>query len=457
MSESALSEGSLIGGRYRLEHHLGEGGMGTVWSAVHTVTHRVVAMKFLKDSVRERADLRQRFLREAATASSLKHPNVVEILDVFDFEDASPVMVMEHLRGETLGSKLARDQRLSMEETAALLLPVVSAVGTAHAQGIVHRDLKPDNLFLADQPAGVKVKVLDFGIAKLTAEYYRNRGMSALLTDAGAMLGTPYYMAPEQASGESAVDHRADVWSLGVILYECLSGTRPIEGENLTQVVSRLMSAGIIPLERIAPELPHDVSAIVMQMLSRDSQRRPDGLREVATVLSRYARASLVPPEFAEPSTGRGSLLPYPQLIEPPKARFVAASGADPRGPTMLSAPPVNSSLNVDRPSQLPQPPKQKVLTYGALGAAAFLIIWFAFLRGPRAADKPLEPAPASPTGTLAAQPSAPPSNAPAALPTASGAPAATTAPKPHRAAAPRVAAPPKAETDDDSLFSGRK
>jgi eukaryotic-like serine/threonine-protein kinase len=466
MSESALSEGSLIGGRYRLEHHLGEGGMGTVWSAVHTVTHRVVAMKFLKDAVRERADLRQRFLREASTASSLKHPNVVEILDVFDFEDASPVMVMEHLRGETLGSKLARDQRLSMEETAALLLPVVSAVGTAHALGIVHRDLKPDNLFLADQTEGVKVKVLDFGIAKLTAEYYRNRGVSALLTDAGAMLGTPYYMAPEQASGETVVDHRADVWSLGVVLYECLSGTRPIEGENLTQVVSRLMSAGIIPLERIAPELPHDVSAIVMQMLSRDPQRRPDGLREVATVLARYARSSLAP-EFAEPSTGRGSLLPHPQIIERPKARFVSAGGADPRGPTMLSAPPVNNSLLADRPSQLPQPIKNKVLTYGALGAASFLVIWLAFLRSPHSADKPPEPAaPSSSTSSTssAAQPVLAPSSvasmgaAPSATQQAPSAtqqaPSAT--PKAHRTAVPRANAAPTAP-DDDALFSGRK
>src|SRR5450755_1079364 len=121
MSESVLREGSVIGGRYRLEHHLGEGGMGTVWSAMHTVTHRAVAMKFLRDSMGGRADLRQRFLREASAASALKHPNAVEILDVFDFQESSPVMVMELLVGETLGSKLGRDQRLSMEETAALL------------------------------------------------------------------------------------------------------------------------------------------------------------------------------------------------------------------------------------------------------------------------------------------------------------------------------------------------
>src|SRR4051812_21927994 len=233
MSESALSEGSLIAGRYRLEHPLGEGGMGTVWAATHTVTRRSVAMKFLKDSMRHRRDLRERFLREAAAASALKHPNVVEIIDVFDFAEGSPVMVMELLRGETLGAKLLRDERLSVEETAALLLPVVSAVGEAHAIGIVHRDLKPDNLFLLEGSGEPRVKVLDFGIAKLSAERYLQGGPSPLLTESGSMLGTPCYMAPEQASGESPVDHRADIWSLGVILYECLSGVRPIEGENL--------------------------------------------------------------------------------------------------------------------------------------------------------------------------------------------------------------------------------
>ncbi len=471
MSESALSQGSLIGGRYRLEHHLGEGGMGTVWSAVHTVTHRSVAMKFLRDSVRERADLRQRFLREASAASALKHPNAVEILDVFDFEESSPVMVMELLQGETLGSKLARDQRLSMEETDALLLPVFSAVGTAHALGIVHRDLKPDNLFLAELPEATKVKVLDFGIAKLTAEYYLARGLSAHHTDAGAMLGTPYYMAPEQASGEVPVDHRADVWSLGVILYECLSGTRPIEGENLTQVVSRLMSAGIIPLERLAPELPRDVTAIVMQMLSRDPSRRPDGLREVSRVLTRYSRATA--PEFSEPSTDRGSLLPHPPIAtQPPKARFVSSGTADPRGPTMISAPPVNSTVSTPPPVTA-QKKKLPVVAAVAL-SLSLALIWALFLRSSGSAVTARDPlvtgaaGQSSPIATsvpaLASASAAQPNSAP--VPSASVAPTTKppepggvgALPKAKRAGAASKPEPvSKPIRDEDRLFSGRK
>ena len=464
MSESALAAGSLIGGRYRLEHHLGEGGMGTVWSAIHTVTHRAVAMKFLSDSVRERPELRQRFLREASAASALKHPNVVEILDVFDFADASPVMVMELLRGETLGSKLARDQRLGMEETAALLMPVVSAVGTAHSLGIVHRDLKPENLFLEETSGDLRVKVLDFGIAKLTAEYYSTRGMSAMLTDAGSMLGTPYYMAPEQASGERTVDHRADVWSLGVILYECLSGTRPIEGDNLTQVVSRLMTAGIIPLERLAPQLPHDVTALVMQMLSRDPARRPDGLQPVKTVLGRYSRTE--PPDFGAPSTDRQSLLPHPPI--PPPSPVKSASGsADPRGPTMLSAPPVDNSVRTMHHALPAERRKVPGVVYAAAGAVAFGVLWFAFARSSSTptTDKGHELSTLSAAGApLVVQP---PQASADAAPTASGVekpnkastqtvrPKATEKPRATTPATPQR--PPPATDDGSSLFHGRK
>jgi eukaryotic-like serine/threonine-protein kinase len=414
MSESALSEGSLIAGRYRLEHPLGEGGMGTVWAATHTVTRRSVAMKFLKDSMRHRKDLRERFLREAAAASALKHPNVVEIIDVFDFAEGCPVMVMELLRGETLGAKLLRDERLSMDETAALMLPVVSAVGAAHALGIVHRDLKPDNLFLLEGGGEPSIKVLDFGIAKLSAERYLQEGPSPLLTESGSMLGTPCYMAPEQASGESPVDHRADIWSLGVIFYECLSGVRPIEGENLPQVVARLMSAGIMPLERIAPELPAEITGLVKQMLSRELSRRPASLLEVSRSLSHFTNVRA--PEFATPS-GHVGPAATPRTMESArsKARIVNSRDAEPLGPTMLSSPPVNSSLHLPQ-----QPPVQSRVGYivGAVAVALIALAWFASSRQPAAATATAAtgelPTLQSPLDTAqAARAPAPPSAAP--------------------------------------------
>jgi eukaryotic-like serine/threonine-protein kinase len=455
MSELVLAPGSLIAGRYRLEDHLGEGGMGTVWAAQHTVTRRSVAMKFLRDSLRARPDLRQRFLREAATASSLKHPNVVEIIDVFDLEDSSPVMVMELLRGETLGKKLSRDERLSMEETAALMTPVVSAVGTAHAHGIVHRDLKPENLFLEQSESIPRVKVLDFGIAKLTAEHYLERGHSALLTDMGSMLGTPCYMAPEQASGERPVDHRADIWSLGVILYECLSGTRPIEGENMAQVVARLMSAGIIPLERLAPELPPEVSAVVMQMLSRDPGRRPESLLEINKVLARHTRVR--PPTFEAPSMAR------PPEPAPSKARVIASRDADPQGPTLLSTPAVGKSVDVSKP---PEKSRRGIYIGGAVFVVALLALSLSRAFQNQTAPEVIASQPPPPAPLKGAvEPGAEPAVS-VAIAAPSAAPPPSTAPKPALPSKPRAKVPTKTgspeakakpATDDDTLFSGRK
>jgi len=420
-------------------------------------------MKFLKDSMRHRRDLRERFLREAAAASALKHPNVVEIIDVFDFAEGSPVMVMELLRGETLGAKLLRDERLSVEETAALLLPVVSAVGEAHAIGIVHRDLKPDNLFLLEGSGEPRVKVLDFGIAKLSAERYLQGGPSPLLTESGSMLGTPCYMAPEQASGESPVDHRADIWSLGVILYECLSGVRPIEGENLPQVVARLMSAGIMPLERIAPELPAEVTGLVKQMLTRDVGRRPASLVEVSRTLSRFTNVRA--PEFAAPS-GVANPPPTPATMQSarPKARLIASRDAEPLGPTMLSSPPVNSSLQF---VQAAPKPRQSIYLIGALALMLVALIWLV-------SNRPSPPVAQTVTGELPTLP-APPERAtplpavvaaaaasvvPATSPAVSAGSSPSNRPKSSRPRLP-VAEPPSkpsvGQTDDGTLFSGRK
>jgi serine/threonine protein kinase len=341
MTTPEIAKGSLIAGRYRLERSLGEGGMGVVWAATHVVTRRSVAMKFLRQSLQNKDEVRQRFLREAQAASALRHTNVVEVIDVFDLEDHSPAMVMELLDGETLGEKLVRDERLSTEETAAIMLPVISAVGSAHSLGIVHRDLKPDNIFLARSGGGVVVKVLDFGIAKLSAEHYAAFGGSAMVTEAGSMLGTPCYMAPEQITNVG-VDHRADIWSLGVILYECLSGTRPIEGHNTGEVIARLMNEAIAPLERVAPELPHDLAAVVQRALSRDMKRRPQELGELAKVVSQYTHVQA--PAFGSPRTasGRDALAEQesPIRISTPNVSAQQGSVAAPEQAKMAIAPP---------------------------------------------------------------------------------------------------------------------
>jgi serine/threonine protein kinase len=490
MLDPRVSPGRLIAGRYRIDRHLGEGGMGTVWAARHEVTRRLVAIKLLKEPVQHKSDVRQRFLQEARAASALRHPNVVEVIDVFDLEDGSPVMVMELLEGETLGDKLARDERLSTEETAALLIPVVAAVESAHVLGIVHRDLKPENIFIADDGTETRVKVLDFGVAKLAAEHYRELGQSVLVTEAGAMLGTPCYMAPEQLTNEG-VDHHADVWSLGVIAYECLSGVRPVEGQNLAEVVTRLVTGAITPLDRLAPELPRDVTAIVQEMLTRDVKRRLHDLGEFTKVLSRYTRvrAPVAGPDGRISDPGR---VPAPSLRvlsgRPSSAAGSSGRKSAPPSATMMSAPAVDVDSRPSAPTSAPSsgtawPLRRTITLATALGIVAALGATFGLRgRSKTAVSEPSgtpaasieKPAPGrSMEPSMAAVPDAP------VEPAASG-PLSPAVPAPMRVAAggasssrrvpaarPAAAASgfhsveakpkPKNDNDESTLFSGRK
>jgi len=268
--------------------------MGVVWEAVHVVTRKVVALKFLKRTTSEDPRAVQRFLREARAACAVRHPNVVEVHDVLELPDGSPVMVMDLLRGETLAKKLEREGAMPLPELATIAAHVCSAVGSAHALGIVHRDLKPENIFLAQVHDSLVVKVLDFGIAKLTASE-GDAAHSGAPTGTGAILGTPYYMAPEQLFGEKDIDHRADIWALGIILYEALAGARPTQAANVGQVYKLVMVDGITPLEGRALDIPAPVVDLVSRMLSRDKRRRPSDMREVLAVLSNYTLEAVPP------------------------------------------------------------------------------------------------------------------------------------------------------------------
>ena len=285
----------VLANRYRIAQLLGEGGMSQVWEAVHLLTERPVAVKLLLPTLNARPEMRKRLLREARAASSVSHPNVVDVFDVFELGDGTPVMVTELLRGCTFGDRLARERTLSLEDAADVLLPVVSAVGEAHAQGIIHRDLKPDNIFLANEGDRVSVKVLEFGIVKLMTGEEESGGLTAT----GALIGTPGYMAPEQGFGERDVDHRADIWSVGAILYEALSGVRPVGGENIGQMLKHLVTYGILPLSQRVPSLPPSLSDLVDRMLGHERRERPRDLREVHAELVRHARTSA--PGFGPP------------------------------------------------------------------------------------------------------------------------------------------------------------
>jgi eukaryotic-like serine/threonine-protein kinase len=284
-----LTKNATIAGRYQLGRLLGEGGMGAVWAATELATGRAYALKFLnrEDPTPQR---RRRFLREARAAMAMAHPNVVRIHEVIADGDATagewPFLVMDLLEGESLAARLERTPRLSLDELAPMFAQIVSAAGAAHASGIVHRDLKPGNIFLVSRARdGETVRVLDFGIAKLTTEL---DGTSTSLTATGDVLGTPHYMSPEQIFGESDVDHRSDVWSLGVIAFQCLAGSHPVTGDNVGQILKAITTGRLTRLTRVAPELPPAITELVDRMLSRDRRDRPRDLREVLATFRRF-------------------------------------------------------------------------------------------------------------------------------------------------------------------------
>jgi hypothetical protein len=276
----ALEAGALVGGgRFRLERVLGEGGMGVVWAARETKSGRGVALKFLRAGRETEPRNQERFLREARAAMAIAHPNVARVEAVLETNAGVPFLVMELLEGESLRGLLERRGTLDLATCGRVLAPVAEALAAAHAKGIVHRDLKPENVFVL--PNG-EIRVLDFGIAKQLPRAGEDAPPS--LTSTGAVLGTPVYMAPEQIFGDEDLDARADVWALGVMLYECLAGRRPTDAEGFGPILKRITTGPLEPLEHARPGVPRAVTSVVGRMLSRDRAARPP-LQEVRALL----------------------------------------------------------------------------------------------------------------------------------------------------------------------------
>ena len=221
---------SILAGKYRLLSQIGRGGMGAVWKAEHLDLRAPVAIKLMDPTLAAGLEASRRFLREAQSAAALRSPHVVQILD-YGVDEATriPFIAMELMEGESLAARLQRVQRLSPAEAARIVTHVARALTRAHEAGIVHRDLKPDNIFLVRNEDEEIAKVLDFGIAKSTAPTLAGHPA----TQTGSVLGTPYYMSPEQISGSRQVDYRTDLWAVAVIAYECLSGRRPFQESTL--------------------------------------------------------------------------------------------------------------------------------------------------------------------------------------------------------------------------------
>jgi serine/threonine-protein kinase len=238
-SRQRLPDGSMIAGKYRVLERLGGGGMGDVYRAEHTLAGRVVAFKLLREDFANDADLTRRFFQEAQAVNRIRHPNIVDVLDA-GFSEHGPYVVMEILEGASVAKALARAGRLDVGAALAVIVPVLDALEAAHRQGIVHRDLKPENVFLARTAAGdVQVKILDFGIAKVMDA--AEDGDARPRTHTGIIFGTPDYLSPEQASGDRVIDGRSDVFSVGTLLYELVTGKRPFQAKTAVATAYRVV------------------------------------------------------------------------------------------------------------------------------------------------------------------------------------------------------------------------
>jgi serine/threonine protein kinase len=280
-----LLAGTMLG-KYRIGRRLGSGGMGVVYQATHMEIGRAVALKVLNADLAEGTRARLRFLREAAAASKIDHPNVVKVTD-YGAEGAVPYLVMELLRGEDLSTLLRRHRRgLPVTEAANILLAVCAAVFTAHQARVIHRDLKPRNIFLARTKLfEMGPKILDFGISKLEDD---DGAPLSSLTDPGYLLGTPHYLSPEQVAGGPA-DARSDQFALGVVLYECLTGQRPHHGHETAQVLARIRQGAVSPPRRLRPDLPESLEAAVLRAMALKPEARFPTVHALGAALLPFA------------------------------------------------------------------------------------------------------------------------------------------------------------------------
>jgi serine/threonine-protein kinase len=285
-----LDPNTEIDARYRVVRLLGEGGMGAVYEVEHLGVGKRLAIKMLHAHYARQPEAVKRFAREARAAAAIGHPNIVEVIDT-GMHRAEPYMVMELLRGETLAERLARATPITTREVCGVIGCVLSALASAHAKGIVHRDLKPENVFLAEYGGVMTVKLLDFGVSK----FRREAGTLFETTQEGLPVGTPAYMAPEQWMGRRDIDHRADLFAVGVMLFEMLTGGFPYEGASQGELFLEIVRGSEAPPlpSTIAPGVPRAIDAVALRALRRDREERFQSAREFLDALRPFGAENI--------------------------------------------------------------------------------------------------------------------------------------------------------------------
>ncbi|HSQ67653.1 MAG TPA: serine/threonine-protein kinase [Polyangiaceae bacterium] len=356
-----IAPGTLLGGRYRIERLLGQGGMGAVFEGTQEGLGRRVAVKLLDPQLAADPSQLERFRREGEVVAALGHPNIVQVTD-FQFSDQGPFLVMELLRGQSLGGLLDAERTLPPNRVAFIAAQVLSALGAAHRAGVVHRDIKPDNVFILSEAAVPdSVKVLDFGIAKLVAD-----GQNAKLTGTGAMLGTPSFMAPEQARGAMDVDARADLYAVGATMYQALTGRLPHEAASVPALLFAIVEKEPTPLREVRPDLPPELVAVVERAMAKDRAARFQSADEMRSALSPWSGLP-VSGSAAVSSTAATVAGTLPSPVAPAPATPVVRAGT-----------PAVSGVAATLPS-VPQTPERRgpgalVIVMGSIVALALVV-----------------------------------------------------------------------------------
>jgi len=350
--------GVVLAGRYEVLRRIGEGGMGAVYEAKHALIGKRVAVKVLLEKFHTQSDLVARLLQEARLASSIGHENIVDVTDFGTTDDGRSFVVMEFLDGESLAELAMREAPLPIERSLRIARQVASALGAAHAKGIFHRDVKPENIYLVQRGDADFVKVVDFGISKAVKPGGDEGPEAYRLTHTGLLLGTPLYMSPEQARGSEDLDHRVDIWALGVLLYECLTGEVPFRANNYLQIISQVLTHQPLPPSQLRPELgiPDAVEAVVMRAMEKDRTRRYQTMAELERDLERLLAGDQnvgSPPmlEGTPAAVARPALRRWPLAVMATAVLVGGVAAAISRPGSSRSAPIVNAP-----PAVAPQP-----------------------------------------------------------------------------------------------------
>ncbi|MBN1772838.1 MAG: protein kinase [Deltaproteobacteria bacterium] len=307
----------VIGGKYRVERKLGEGGMGKIYLARHVTLGKRFAIKTLHPDFTRNQEALERFRREAITTAQLEHPNILGMSDMDQMDDGTAYIVMEFLDGRELRGALNETPILPLPRAVHIFAQVCRALAAAHDKGIVHRDMKPENVFLVEREGDLDfVKVLDFGISKI-------RQAGSKLTQTGMVIGTPHYMSPEQARGDSNLDHRSDIYTLGAMLYEALTGSLPVQADNPTGVLVKILTEQPAPPSAVNPGIPPPVEQVILQAMAKDPGSRFGSCRDLSKALQQasgimdgstayLAAAASAGMMAARPPTGMAPGMPVP-------------------------------------------------------------------------------------------------------------------------------------------------